>query len=77
MVTSAGPIADRKPAEPSQGRVPKWTKGTDCKSVIRGFESHHGLFFPPSPASPAPANPATAAVITLRAAPGIQFPLDR
>ena len=26
------------------GRVPKWTKGTDCKSVIRGFESHLGLF---------------------------------
>ena len=25
------------------GRVPKWTKGTDCKSVIRGFESHLGL----------------------------------
>ena len=25
------------------GRVPKWTKGTDCKSVIRGFESHRGL----------------------------------
>jgi hypothetical protein len=28
------------------GRVPKWTKGTDCKSVIRGFESHLGLFRP-------------------------------
>ena len=26
------------------GRVPKRTKGTDCKSVIRGFESHLGLF---------------------------------
>jgi hypothetical protein len=26
------------------GRVPKWTKGTDCKSVIRGFESHLGLY---------------------------------
>ena len=26
------------------GRVPKWPKGTDCKSVIRGFESHLGLF---------------------------------
>src|ERR1043165_7376488 len=26
-----------------RGRVPKWTKGTDCKSVIRGFESHLGL----------------------------------
>lgn len=25
------------------GRVPKWTKGTDCKSVIHGFESHLGL----------------------------------
>ena len=25
------------------GRVPKWSKGTDCKSVIRGFESHRGL----------------------------------
>ncbi len=28
------------------GRVPKWSKGTDCKSVIRGFESHLGLFGP-------------------------------
>ena len=27
----------------SSGRVPKWSKGTDCKSVIRGFESHLGL----------------------------------
>lgn len=27
----------------SSGRVPKWSKGTDCKSVIRGFESHRGL----------------------------------
>jgi hypothetical protein len=25
------------------GRVPKWSKGTDCKSVSRGFESHLGL----------------------------------
>ena len=25
------------------GGVPKWTKGTDCKSVIRGFESHRRL----------------------------------
>src|SRR6185312_12570582 len=25
------------------GRVPKWTKGTDCKSVIRRFESDLGL----------------------------------
>ena len=25
------------------GRVPKWPKGTDCKSVIRGFKSHRGL----------------------------------
>ena len=25
------------------GRVPKWSKGTDCKSVIRGFESHRDL----------------------------------
>ena len=25
------------------GRVPKWPKGTDCKSVIRGFKSHLGL----------------------------------
>ena len=33
----------------SSGRVPKWSKGTDCKSVIRGFESHRGLYpgFPP------------------------------
>ena len=30
------------------GRVPKWTKGTDCKSVIRRFESDLGLStFPP------------------------------
>ncbi len=28
------------------GRVPKWSKGTDCKSVIRGFESHLGLCGP-------------------------------
>jgi hypothetical protein len=28
------------------GRVPKWTKGTDCKSVIRRFESDLGLFRP-------------------------------
>ena len=28
------------------GRVPKWSKGTDCKSVIRGFESHLGLCNP-------------------------------
>ena len=27
----------------STGRVPKWSKGTDCKSVSRGFESHLGL----------------------------------
>ena len=26
------------------GRVPEWTKGADCKSAIRGFESHRGLF---------------------------------
>ena len=29
------------------GRVPEWTKGADCKSVVlahRGFESHRGLF---------------------------------
>ena len=25
------------------GRVPKWPKGTDCKSVIRGFKSHRDL----------------------------------
>ena len=25
------------------GGVPKWTKGTDCKSVIHGFESHRRL----------------------------------
>lgn len=35
----------------SRGRVPKWTKGTDCKSVIRGFESHLGLSFSPRAAS--------------------------
>ena len=29
------------------GRVPEWTKGTDCKSVIRGFESHRGLLLGP------------------------------
>src|SRR3954471_1267727 len=34
------------------GRVPKWSKGTDCKSVIRGFESHLGLFAVPPPALP-------------------------
>jgi hypothetical protein len=28
------------------GRVPKWTKGTDCKSVIRRFESDLGLYHP-------------------------------
>ena len=28
----------------SAGRVPKWPKGTDCKSVIRGFKSHRGLY---------------------------------
>ena len=27
----------------NSGRVPKWTKGTDCKSVIRRFESDLGL----------------------------------
>ena len=26
------------------GGVPKWTKGADCKSAIRGFESHRRLF---------------------------------
>ena len=31
-----------------QGRVPKWTKGTDCKSVIRGFESRRRLSVGPS-----------------------------
>jgi hypothetical protein len=25
------------------GRVPKWTKGVDCKSTIRRFESGPGL----------------------------------
>ena len=29
---------------PGVGGVPKWTKGTDCKSVIRGFESHRRLW---------------------------------
>ena len=28
---------------PFAGRVPKWPKGTDCKSVIRGFDSHRDL----------------------------------
>ena len=23
--------------------MPEWTKGADCKSAIRGFESHSGL----------------------------------
>ena len=23
--------------------MPEWTKGADCKSVCRGFESHSGL----------------------------------
>ncbi len=27
----------------THGGVPKWTKGADCKSVIRGFESHRRL----------------------------------
>jgi hypothetical protein len=26
------------------GGVPKWIKGTDCKSVIRGSESHRRLW---------------------------------
>ncbi len=26
------------------GRIPKWFKGRDCKSLIRGFESHSGLW---------------------------------
>ena len=25
------------------GRVPKWSKGADCKSAIRRFESGRGL----------------------------------
>ncbi len=29
---------------PLPGRMPEWTKGADCKSVIRGFESHSGLW---------------------------------
>lgn len=29
---------------PAFGRVPEWTKGADCKSVIRRFESDRGLF---------------------------------
>ena len=28
---------------PLSGRMPEWTKGADCKSAIRGFESHSGL----------------------------------
>lgn len=28
---------------PTPGRVPEWTKGADCKSVIRRFESDRGL----------------------------------
>ena len=35
--------ADSRHHSPPHGRVPKWPKGTDCKSVIRGFESHLGL----------------------------------
>ena len=27
------------------GRIPKWSKGTDCKFVSRGFESHSGLYY--------------------------------
>ncbi len=27
----------------SRGRVAKWSKARDCKSRIRGFESHRGL----------------------------------
>ena len=27
--------------------MPEWTKGADCKSAIRGFESHSGLWFLP------------------------------
>lgn len=43
-----GPEGDRSvpglvALRPTVGRVPKWSKGTDCKSVIRGFESHRGL----------------------------------
>src|SRR5258706_11792184 len=34
----------RRAKIPYSGRVPKWTKGTDCKSVIRRFESDLGLF---------------------------------
>ncbi len=34
--------AGRPPA--SAGRMPEWTKGADCKSAIRGFESHSGLY---------------------------------
>ena len=33
----------QSPPTPIYGRVPKWTKGTDCKSVIRRFESDLGL----------------------------------
>ena len=33
-------------APKNYGRVPKWTKGTDCKSVIRRFESGLGLLPP-------------------------------
>ena len=25
------------------GRVPEWSNGADCKSVVRGFESHPDL----------------------------------
>ena len=27
------------------GDVPEWSKGADCKSAIRGFESHRRLLF--------------------------------
>ena len=30
-------------ADGVEGDVPEWTKGADCKSVIRGFESHRRL----------------------------------
>ena len=41
-------LAPARTRGPDAGRVPEWTKGTDCKSVCvssRGFESHRGLSF--------------------------------
>jgi hypothetical protein len=44
-----GSPSDRR-IERTSGRIPKWPKGTDCKSVIRGFKSRSGLSTTPRPA---------------------------